>query len=567
MAEGVIVQLALVIGIAAVLALAARMIKQPTIIAYLVTGIVIGPLFFDILKDPDLIKVFAHLGVTFLLFLIGLSMDFRILKEIRKVAFAVGLGQVAITSFLGFLIAVWLGFSYVPAMFLAAALAFSSTVIVMKMLSDKKELDTLHGRIIIGIVVIQNVIAAFVLLLIPVIGAGEFAVMGEQLVKGLFLILVVFLFSHLIIPGVLSLAAKSQEILFLFSIGWAFLIAIVFYLSGFSIEVGALIAGMSLASSKFSLEISSKIKGLREFFVMIHLIFFGSLLIGPINSSLLVAAGIFSALILIGNPIIVMSIMKATGYKKQTGFLTGISIAQISEFSLIIVFLSYTLDILPRETLSLVVLIALITIGVSSYGIHYSKGIFRVFSPFLGIFDGRGREPGLAHRENHKVVLFGYNRIGYNLLKALRRIDKKYIIVDYNPKTIADLSAKGINCVYGDADDAELVKSLRLDNAEVVISTIPDLETNLELGKCIKNDEVIFIPTSHSISDTKKLYAAGADYVIMPHFLGGDYVAHILADKDFGKLLLEKEKEKQISELAERVSEGHEHPNKDEHGK
>jgi Kef-type K+ transport system membrane component KefB len=567
MAESVMIQLAWIIGIATVLALVGKFIKQPTIIAYLVTGIVIGPLFLGVLEDPDLIKVLAHLGVTFLLFLIGLSMDFRILREIRKVAFAVGLGQVMITSFAGFLIALWLGFSYVPALFLAAALAFSSTVIVMKMLSDKRELDTLHGKIIVGIVVVQNIIAALVLLLVPVIGAGEVAVMGAQLAKGLFLILVVFLFSHLIIPGVLSLAAKSQEILFLFSIGWAFTIAIIFYISGFSVEVGALVAGMSLASSRFSLEISSKIKGLREFFVMIHLIFFGSLLVGPISYELIFAASIFSAFILVGNPIIVMSIMKAMGYKKQTGFLTGISIAQISEFSLIIVFLSYTLDILPRETLSLVVLVALITIGVSSYGVHYSNRLYRFFSPLLGVFDGKGHNKGNIRFDKHDIVLFGYNRIGFNLLKAFKKMNKKHVIVDYNPKTISDLSSRGIKCIYGDADDFELVKSLKLDSSEVVISTIPDLETNLELLKSIRNRKVIFIPTSHSISDTKKLYSAGADYVIMPHFLGGDYVAHILMRENFSKGLLEKEKEKQVRELAERIVEGHEHPNKDEHGK
>ena len=301
---------------------------------------------------------------------------------------------------------------------------------------------------------------------------------------------------------------------------------------------------------------------------MIHLIFFGSLLVGPITSDLILAAGIFSLFILIGNPIIVMSIMKAFGYKKQTGFLTGISIAQISEFSLIIVFLSYILGILPRETLSLVVLIALVTIGISSYEISYSKNIYRILSPILGIFDGKkGKEPGFIKGKNPKVILFGYNRIGFNLLKAFRKIGRDYVIVDFNPDTILNLSSREINCVYGDAGDPELLKKLKVNEAEIVISTIPDLEINLELRRNITNKGAIFIPTSHSISDTKKIYDAGADYVIMPHFLGGDFVANILLDKKFNKRLLKKEKGNQVKDLAERIIEGHEHPSKEKYEK
>lgn len=567
-AEELVLELALILGIAAVLAIIGRLVKQPPVIAYLLTGILIGPLVFNILKSPDLIKVFAHLGVTFLLFLIGLSLNFRSLKETGKVTYAIGIGQVTLTSLAGFFIAKWLGFANIPAFFLAAALAFSSTVVVMKMLSDKKETETLHGRIITGTVIIQNIIAALVLMLIPIIGTADVSFIGEKIVKGIFLIAIVFLTSHLVIPGILSLAAKSQEVLLIFSVGWAFLIASVFYLAGYSIEMGALIAGMSLASSKFSLDISSKIKGLREFFVMIHLIFFGSLLVGPITTELIKSAAIFSALILIGNPLIVMTIMKFFGYKKKTSFLTGTSIAQISEFSLIIVFLSYTLNILPRETLSLVVLIAIITIAISSYAIYYSDRFYKIFSPLIAIFDGKGNIEKTFHRKkDYRIILFGYNRIGFNLLKAFKKTKKSFIVIDFNPKTIEELSAKGIDCIYGDAEDAQLLKELKLNEAETIISTIPDLEINLQINQKITNDKVKFIPTAHNIEDARKLYDSGADYVIMPHFLGGHYIAELLEDNNFSKKMLAEEKERQIEELKERLFEGQDHPSKENYGK
>lgn len=565
--ESILLELGIIIGIAAVFALIGRLIKQPTVIAYLITGIIIGPLFFNVLKSTELIQIFAHLGVAFLLFIVGLSLDFRALKEMKGVAFAVGIGQIVITSFVGFLIAVWMGFSNLSALFLAAALAFSSTVFVTKLLSDKKELDTLHGRITLGILIVQDFVAAIVLLLVPIIGSATAPLIGIQLLKGVMLIISIFLFSHLVIPGILSIAAKNQEVLFLFSIGWALMISIVFYLFGFSIEMGALIAGMSLASSKFSFEIGNKIKGLREFFVIIHLIFFGSLLLGPITPKLITSALIFSALLIIGTPVIVMSIMKFFGYKKQTSFMTGINISQISEFSLIIVFLSFTSGILAQETLSLVILVALITIGLSSYEIYYSRLLYRLVSPLLGIFDGKGREPGIqAKNGQYDIILFGYNRIGFSLVKSFEKLGKKFVIVDFNPKTITDLTRKGIPCIYGDANDVELLNSLNMHSVKVVISTIPDVSTNIEIKSALVNKKSIFIPTSHTIEDTKKLYRYGADYVIMPHFLGGEFMAHLILKSGFGKEMLQRESLKQKEELAERTSEGHEHPSKDNHG-
>ena len=262
-----------------------------------------------------------------------------------------------------------------------------------------------------------------------------------------------------------------------------------------------------------------------------------------------------------------MTFMKFFGYKKRTNFLTGISIAQISELSLILVFLGFTAGAITQRIMSLTVLIALITITLSSYGIYYSRHLYRALHWSLGIFDGKGKEPGIGKkREKRDIILFGYNRIGFNLLKAFNKKKKKYLIVDYNPKTISELSDRGISCVYGDANDIELLHSLNMNNTKIVISTVPELETNLAILRSIHNKRTVFIPTSHSIGDTQKLYEEGADYVIMPHFLGGNFIAHMLLKDDFNKKLIDKEGVKQIRELEERMFEGHEHPSKDNHG-
>jgi hypothetical protein len=229
--------------------------------------------------------------------------------------------------------------------------------------------------------------------------------------------------------------------------------------------------------------------------------------------------------------------------------------------------LGFTLGIVTQELFSLVILIALITITLSSYSIHFSKSIYKVLSPILRIFDGHKHELGIGKKtEKHDILLLGYNRIGFNLLKAFEKTNKKYLVVDYNPKTVLNLSKKGINCIYGDVNDLEMLRSLNITKSKIIISTIPDLEANLEVMEILKDKKIIFIPTSHTISNTKKLYAAGASYVIMPHFLGGHFVAQMLVRDKFNKKKLFKEGEKQKKELDERLFEGHDHPRKDFHG-
>jgi len=567
MVESIFLQLALIIGVAAVLALIGRMIKQPPIIAYLITGILIGPLAFNLLRSTELFQALAHIGVAFLLFIVGLNLDFRVLKDIGKISLFAGLLEIVVVGAITFLIAVGIGFAYTPALYLAVAFAFSSTVVVVKLLSDKNELDTLHGRITLGILIVQDFVAAIALMIIPVLGGGDFTIILFQLGKAALLIFSVFITAYILLPGIFSIAAKNQEVLFLFSVAWALLISVLFDYLSFSLEIGALIAGMALASSKYNLEIRGKVKGIRDFFVVLFFVFFGSQLIGPITGELLVQASIFSALVLIGNPLVIMFIMRAFGYKKRTNFFVGIGFAQISEFSLILILLGFTMGVLSQEVFSLAILVALITMAISSYTIYFSQPIYKRISGALGIFDGKKKEPGITKRtEKYDIILFGYNRIGFNLLKAFNKAKKKCLVVDFNPKIIETLSSKGISCVYGDANDPELLKSIKLNKSKRVVSTIPELETNLTILNSIHNKKIMFIPTSHMTKDTKKLYAAGADYVIMPHFLGGDFMAHLLLKDDFSKRLLIKEGKKQLSELDERLHEGHEHPRKDHHG-
>jgi Kef-type K+ transport system membrane component KefB len=279
MVNEVLISLSLIIAIAAIAAVIARIIRQPPIIAYIITGVLAGPLFLNIVGGgtSDLMQLFAHIGVSFLLFIVGLSLDLRVLKEVGWVSLFAGSVQIILTALLGFFVSIYLGIPTVTAMYLGIVLAFSSTVVVVKILSDKKEIDTLHGRISVGILIVQDFVAAIALMLIPLVSnsQGSFTGILIKFSSVLLLIAAIFLFAYYILNRLLNYIAINHETLFLFGIAWALVLATLFFGLGFSLEIGALVAGMSIASSKYNLELGGKIKPLRDFFIVLFFVFFG----------------------------------------------------------------------------------------------------------------------------------------------------------------------------------------------------------------------------------------------------------------------------------------------------
>ncbi|MBI2124306.1 cation:proton antiporter [Candidatus Pacearchaeota archaeon] len=532
MVQEVLLNLSIIIIVSAVLAVIARIIKQPPIIAYLVAGVVVGPLFLNITaSSSEFIQVFAHIGVAFLLFIVGLSLDLRVLKEIGVVSTFAGIAEIVVVGGIGFLISAGLGMSSTTALYIGAALAFSSTVVVVKILSDKKEIDTLHGRIALGILIIQDFAAAIALMAIPLLnsGASQLSIL-ISFSEVIGIIVVIFLFSAFALNKFMNYLARSQESLFLFGIAWALALSTLFNTLGFSLEIGALIAGMSLASSKYTLELGSKIKPLRDFFVVLFFVFFGTQLAGQIGWDLVKISMLFSALIVIVKPVIVMVILRIFGYKKKTNFLAGTSLAQISEFSLILILLGYTLGHLSQDIMSIAVLIAIFTIGASSYGIYYSHALFNKLSKILGVFEGRRYMKKEAFKEKYDVILFGYHRIGYKLLDALKETKLSFAVVDHNPKVILSLGKEGINCIYGDASDKGFLSELNLEAVKLAVSTVPDENTNLSIRERLNEtcSKAIFIATAEQPRRAFELYEKGVDYVIVPHHLGGEYASDMI---------------------------------------
>ena len=567
MNPNIFVELSLILVVTVLITGLVRIFKQPVIIGYILSGIIVGPVVLNIVKSTDTLAAFSQIGVALLLFLVGLSLNPRVIKEVGKISLITGVGQVLFTSAIGFLIAKALGVGTLASVYISVALAFSSTIIIMKLLSDKRDLETLYGRISIGFLIIQDFIAIAILLLISALSnkANLISLALETVLKGVGGIIILFLITIYVVPSLTKKIAQSQEYLMLFSLGWCFAIASAFYYFNFSIEAGALLAGISLSLSPYHIEISSKLKPLRDFFLIIFFIILGSQMVFSNLASNFWLIIILSLFILIGNPLIVMVLMGLFGYTKRTGFLAGLTVAQISEFSLIIIAMGVSVGHLNSEILSLVTAIGLITFAGSTYMILYSNQLYNVLAKYLTIFERKGKKVDeYKHSQNkfYDIILFGYNRIGFDVLESLNKLKKRFLVVDYDPEVISKLCKEGYDCRYGDANDSELLNELNLAKAKMIISTIPAIDTNLLLISKVReeNKKAIIAVVSHQIDEATTLYKHGATYVLMPHFLGGKQFSMMIEQNklDINKFL--KEKINHLQHLEQRKCVGHEHP-------
>ncbi|MFA6132308.1 MAG: cation:proton antiporter [Patescibacteria group bacterium] len=542
MPESLFFQIGGVIVIAAALSFLVRVFKQPLVIAYLVAGILVGPAFLALTHETEVLDSLGKLGVAFLLFTVGLGLNWRRIREVGTVAVASGLGQVFFTSAVGFLIAHALGFDITTSLFISIAFSFSSTIIIVKMLMDKEDLDTLYGKIAVGFLIVQDLVAMIILLVLGAVGKGQtpIDILWLSLAKGLVVVVVFWFLSAKVVPHLVKFAASSQELLLVFSLGWCFTVAGLLYYFGFGVEIGALIAGVALSGTHYEREINARIKPLRDFFLILFFIVLGSQLQLSTASTLLWPIIIFSLYVLIGNPIIMMLVLRALGYHPQTGFLTGTTAAQVSEFSFIMLGAGISLGFVSPAALTLATVVGLITIAGSTYLVKENERIYEWLRPVLRFLEnGRVRHAARARTLNSpNTILFGCHRTGEVLLNEVKKIGHKYLVVDYDPNVIEELKAKRIPAIYGDAGDEDFLKELRAEKTRLILSTIPDVTTSLELLTYLREEKFkgTAIVAARSAEEALECYTAGAAYVIVPSILGAERFSELLRrNKDKAK--------------------------------
>ena len=532
--------------LAAAIGFIGQLLRQPLIVAFIAVGVMAGPSALGIVRSKDSIDLLAELGIALLLFLIGLKLDLKLIRTLGGVSLATGLGQVLFTSLFGFLIGLALGLDTITSLYVAVALTFSSTIIIVKLLSDKREVDSLHGRIAIGFLIVQDLVVVLAMMVLSALGigaateggSGVLERIGLVLLYGTAMLVLVWLFIRYAATPLVARVVRSPELLVTFAIGWAALLAALGEHFGLSMELGGLLAGISLASTPYREAIVTRLSSLRDFLLLFFFIALGSQLdLGQLGAQVGPAL-VFSIFVLIGNPLIVVAIMGYMGYRKRTGFLAGLTVAQISEFSLIFMAMGVSLGHVGAESLGLVTLVGLITIALSVYMITYSHVLFRWCQPLLGVFERRNpyreENTGLdGEAAGYDAIVFGLGRYGSAIAERFAGAGLRLLAVDFNPEEVARWEQRGIEAVYGDVCDQDFLESLPLHDAQWIVCVMPQHD----LGVTHEDPRLVLLDTlrrlnyagrvavaSHRSDEVATLAEKGADVVLLPFHDAADRV-------------------------------------------
>ncbi|MBP7740856.1 cation:proton antiporter [Candidatus Woesebacteria bacterium] len=552
----IFLEITIVLALATAISFLMKFLKQPLIVGYILTGIISGPYFLNVMRSHDTLELFSTLGITILLFIIGIHLSPKIIKELGSTSLLVGISQILITSIVGFGIAIFLGIDRIAALYISIALTLSSTIIILKLISDKGDTYKLYSKLTISLLIIQDIVATFVLLLVSSFSNSNTESLqnpvGIMLLKVAGLVIGFSLIIKFVLPRLIKFASSSQELLFLFSIAWGLGMAIAFNMFGLSIEVGALIAGVTLSTSEFAEEISSKLQPLRDFFIVLFFIFLGANMVLDVSAQSIIPILVLSLFVLIGNPIILVIIMNLLGYHKKTSYMAGMAIAQISEFSLILATLGMQVGHLNKETVTLITFVGLITISGSSYFIIHAEKIYPYLKKFLGFLELRKNNTEIKTRQpKFDVFLFGFNRSGHDLMRTFKEMSYKIAVVDYDPDVIKRLPEKFKNFFFGDASSLEFLAGLPLKKAQLIVSTLPDLETNKLLIKYLDkiNPNIVVIVYAHNKVEAIECYETGADYVVMPHYIGVKHTANLIKKTGINTNSFKRKKMLHLKEL------------------
>jgi len=535
----ILFDIGLIIIIATMLSYVARLLRQPLLLAYVIAGVIIGPFGLAIIANSAEMALLAELGVAFLLFMVGLEIDFRKLKHVGMAVIGGGILQIVITFVVGYGLAALLGMDHILGVYIGLLVAFSSTMIVTRVLVDKDEINTLHGRIMIGVLILQDLA---VILALPLLGnlSGimNIDVMGNIIIKGLGLFCLAVVLNRFVFPKVLDYAAKAREILFLTAISICFLFIGFSSVLGFSMVIGAFIAGLALGNFPYNLEIVGETHALMDFF---SIIFFASL--GMQFNPIAIYNMWPHFLILLGAIVLIKPIVLALtylfmGYGGRISSFVSLGLGQASEFSFVLAAQALMLGQITGSTYSLMISLVITSMVLALYIMKFKRGIYLFFMRFRNV--PVLRRLSFAHKvkklekhpgklKNH-VVVFGADVMGSRIVNYLIRKGVKFIVAEHNPERVKSLSSVGVYSVYGDADNEDLLKNVGLYSAKLVVITIPDSEVACFIIKRTKrfNKRAKILARAYSRQEKEMLMQAGADYVIVPEIVSGErLIEHI----------------------------------------
>lgn len=481
--------LGIIVIAAAVMVMLGRLIRMPAIVVYLLAGVLIGPVF-QWVRMNDSLELISEAGIALLLFLVGLELSFSKIKDVGKVAVAAGIGQVLFTAAGGYVLCWLLGFGVMEAVFLATALTFSSTVVVVKLLDEKGELNSLYGRIAVGIFLVQDLVVILILTFLAGMGgsnemnAGSIAMGLAKAFGGMTLLLVLSLLaSKYLLPRPFKWAARSPDVLLIWALSWCFLLVMAAHEFGLSLEVGAFLAGLSLAQLPYNDDLRRRVHPLMNLFIAVFFVTLGIRMEAGGAAENWWPTLVLAVFVLIGNPLIFMIIITRMGYTRRTSFLTSVTVAQISEFSFIFAGMGVSRGLIGTEVLSITALVGVATIAISAYMILYNHAL-HAFLERIGLLKWRiFQSPSAAEEadnsgadvlENH-IIIVGMNTLGRKLATELSRRGETVLAIDTDPVKLENLPVKTL---LGSVEYLSLLEEAALHHAKLLVSALRIEETN-----------------------------------------------------------------------------------------
>ena len=530
----VLFQIAVAIVAATIAAFLARGLRQPIILGYIAAGILIGPTEGLHWISMEAIEPISELGLILLLFMIGLEIDLKKLLQAGKMLLAAGIGQFLICLLLG--LAFWplLGFSrsedYAP-LYLAVACALSSTMIVVKVLYDKFELDTTAGRLSLGILVFQDLWAILFLAFQRDLANPAIGELFYSLAKGIGVLMFAFLASRFVLPPLFRSIAKIPELMVMGALGWCFSIVMIASALDLSREMGALVAGVALSTFPYNLDVTAKIVSLRDFFITLFFVTLGARLERPSWEILLLGA-VGSLFVIATRFVSIAPLLQMTRAGSRASIITAINLSQISEFSLVICTLGVALGHIDQRVLSIVVVMLILTAVSSTYGIQYNYEIYDRIAPLLrktGMRELPQQSLTGSHELPKPIVFLGFSRNASSLLHDLLVLDptlsERIAVIDFNPAVRDELTRRGIRSIYGDISHADTLHHANVHHAKVLVSTVPDTmlkgTSNLQLLQHMRTHapDARVILTADHFDVAREMYREGAAYVHLPRLM------------------------------------------------
>ena len=540
----ILFQISIAMVVAAGFALLAKLARQPLILAYIAAGVIVGATEGFGWVHTEAIEPISELGLILLLFMIGLEIDVKKLRKSGAAVLAAGVGQFVVCVAIGLVFFRSLGFratsSDLSALYLAVGCALSSTMIVVKLLYDKFELDTVPGRITIGILIFQDIWAILFLAVQHDLRSPSVLVLLTSLVRGLAVVAFAMLLARFVLPVLFRMVAKTPEVVLVTALAWCFGISTLAAYVGLSREMGALIAGVAISTFPYNLDVVAKIISLRDFFITLFFVSLGTKLPRP-TWALLGISFLVSAFLVMSRFLSITPILHRFKAGNRASFIPALNLAQISEFSLVICALGVSLGHIPEAVLSVIVYTLVITSVASTYAILGSHAIFTAVNPLLQRIGFRdlGHEHTSDHEHERKPLLFlGFSRYTSSLLEDLLSTDPELPdqvgVIDFNPEVKAELDRRGIEHLYGDISHADVLQHANVGAASVVVSALSDSvlkgSTNLKLLRMVRTlaPEAKVIVTAEFFYQARELYANGATFVFMPRLMSARELAIVV---------------------------------------